>query len=434
MPDPPPAPAGKPLPVTPEQIAAILERYPTPFYLYDESGIRAAARRLQAAFAWAPAFREFFAVKATPNPYILRILGAEGCGVDCSSLAELVLAERCGFGGEGIMFTSNDTPAEEFGAAEELGAIVNLDALEHLPYLAAHAGLPPLLSFRYNPGPARPGNAIIGDPRESKFGLTRAQMFAAYREARAAGVRRFGLHTMVASNERDPQYFVDTAEMLFRLAVDLAKATGIRPEFANLGGGIGIPYRPEEAPVDLARVGAGIRDAYARIIRPAGLDPLAIYLECGRVITGPSGVLVTRVRHVKQTYKQFAGVDACMADLMRPGLYGAYHHISVLGKDDVPASAVYDVTGSLCENNDKFAIDRPLPPLSPGDVLVIHDAGAHGRAMGFNYNGKLRPAELLLRPDGRVLPIRRAETLADYFATLDFAGLAAFAADPETQT
>lgn len=399
-----------------ERIAAT---YPTPFYLYDERGIRLSARRFVDAFRWAPRFREYFAVKATPNPLILRILHEEGLGADCSSLPELILAERAGLAGEEIMFTSNNTPAAELAYARRLGAIVNLDALELLPYLEAHAGMPDLLCFRFNPGRERSGNMIIGDPVESKFGVTRPQLFEAYAEAWAKGVRRFGLHTMVASNELDPSYIVATAQMLFDLAVELRERLNIRLEFANIGGGIGIPYRPEEQPVDLAALGTAIRDAYERTIVPAGLDPLHLHTECGRLITGPHGYLVARVRHLKQTYKRYVGLDATMADLMRPGMYGAYHHVTVPGKEQAPHDQVYDVTGSLCENNDKFARDRALPRLEPGDLVVIHDAGAHGRAMGFNYNGRLRPAELLLQPDGAVRLIRRAETIEDYFATLD---------------
>jgi diaminopimelate decarboxylase len=414
-------------PFSRDQLEAISRTYPTPFHIYDEQGIRAAAHRLQQAFAWAPGFREYFAVKATPNPYILKVLRAEDLGVDCSSLAELVLAQRSGFAGEDIMFTSNDTPAQEFQQARALGAIINLDDLSHLPYLAEHAGLPDLLCFRYNPGELRPGNAIIGNPKEAKYGLTRVQLFEGYRRARDQGVRRFGLHTMVASNELDAQYFIDTAVMLFDLVAELSHALDIRFEFVNLGGGIGIPYKPEQSPVDLERVGAGIRAAYEGKIVANDLHPLRLYMECGRVITGPSGYLVTRVLHLKQTYKTFVGVDASMADLMRPGMYGAYHHITVPGKEALSAEQVYDVTGSLCENNDKFAVDRRLPEIAPGDLLVIHDTGAHGHAMGFNYNGKLRSAEPLLRPNNEVVLIRRAETLDDYFATLDFSGLPAFA-------
>jgi diaminopimelate decarboxylase len=409
------------LPWPDEQIEALAAAYPTPFYLYDERGIRAAARALIDAFAWAPRFQEFFAVKATPNPSIMSILASEGCGMDCSSLAELLLAERAGVTGEQIMFSSNNTPAEEYQAAMRAGALLNLDDVSHLDYLEACAGLPATLSFRYNPGPQRQGNAIIGKPEEAKFGATREQLLEGYAAARARGVRHFGLHTMVASNELDPAYFVETARMLFQLAADIAGEVGIRMQFVNLGGGIGIPYRPEQRPVDLAAVSAGIRAAYQAIVVPAGLHPLAIFMECGRVITGPHGYLVTRVRHIKHTYRQFAGVDASMADLMRPGMYGAYHHITALGRGASAPRQRYDVTGSLCENNDKFAIERELPELAPGDLLVIHDSGAHGRSMGFNYNGKLRAAELLMRPDGTPRLIRRAETLEDYFATLQIA-------------
>jgi diaminopimelate decarboxylase len=415
----------KTLPFSLEQIERITETYPTPFYLYDEAGLRASARALRQAFAWAD-FTEFFAVKATPNPYILKILRAEGLGADCSSLPELLLAELAGILGEQIMFTSNDTPAEEFRAARRLGAIVNLDDIAHLAYLARHAGVPELISFRYNPGPQRSGNAIIGRPEQAKFGLTRAQLFEAYAQARDYGARRFGLHAMVASNELEPSYFVETAAMLFDLVGELSERVGVRFEFANLGGGIGIPYRPDQRPVDMAAVSVGIAGAYRAMIAGRGLAPLKLFMECGRLIAGPHGYLVSTVRHLKQTYKQFVGMDACMADLMRPGMYGAYHHISVLGKHDQPAEQLYDVTGSLCENNDKFAVDRPLPAVEVGDRLVFHDAGAHGHAMGFNYNGKLRAAELLLRQDGEVVPIRRAETLEDYFATLPLDGVDGF--------
>ena len=408
----------KTLPFSRAQLEAIAADFPTPFYLYDEAAIRANARALLHAFRWNPGFREYFAVKATPNPFILKLLAAEGLGADCSSLPELLLAERAGLRGDAIMFTSNDTPIEEFRLARALGAVINLDDIGHIAYLAAGAGLPEPLSFRYNPGAERAGNTIIGHPEEAKFGLTRAQLFRAYADAQARGVRRFGLHAMVASNELDPQYFVDTAAMLFALVGELHERLGIRCVFVNIGGGIGIPYRPEQQPVDLARVSDGIRAAYEAMIAARGLAPLALLMECGRVVTGPYGYLVTRVRHMKEGYKRFVGTDACMANLMRPGMYGAYHHVSVAGKEDIPADTLYDVTGSLCENNDKFAIDRALPAVAVGDLLVLHDAGAHGHAMGFNYNGKLRSAELLLRADGTVLPIRRAETVEDYFATL----------------
>lgn len=414
------------LPFTRDQIESVERQFPTPFHLYDEAGIRANARRLQAAFAWNPGFKEYFAVKACPNPYLMKILKAEGFGADCSSLPELLLAEEVGIRGEEIMFTSNDTPADEFVKARAMGAIVNLDDITHLSFLEKAAGLPELLCFRYNPGPLKGGNAIIGRPEEAKYGFTREQLFEGYRQAKARGVKRFGLHTMVASNELNPQYFIDTAELLFDLVVDLSRELGIVFEFVNIGGGIGIPYKPEQEPVDLECVSNGIRKAYEARVLGKGHPALRIYMECGRMVTGPYGYLVTRVRHLKNTYKRYAGLDACMANLMRPALYGSYHHITVMGKEQMPANVKYDVTGSLCENNDKFAIDRMLPELAPGDLLVIHDAGAHGYAMGFQYNGKLRSAELLLRTDGRVVPIRRAEVPADYFATLDLAGLKDF--------
>ena len=416
------------LPFTLAQIEAVDRQWPTPFHIYDEAGIRANARRLRAAFAWNPGFKEYFAVKACPNPFLMKILQAEGFGADCSSLPELLLAERVGIQGEEIMFTSNDTPADEFVQARALGAIMNLDDITHLSFLEQAAGMPELLCFRYNPGPLKGGNAIIGHPEEAKYGLTREQLFEAYRQAKAKGVKRFGLHTMVASNELNPQYFVDTAELLFDLVVELSQKVGITFEFVNIGGGIGIPYKPEQEGVDLERVGEGIRKAYEARALAKGRPALRLCMECGRMVTGPYGYLVTRVRHIKNTYKRYAGLDACMANLMRPALYGSYHHISVLGKEQQPATQKYDVTGSLCENNDKFAIDRMLPELARGDLVVIHDAGAHGHAMGFQYNGKLRSAELLLREDGSVAPIRRAETPADYFATLDFEALKKFKA------
>jgi diaminopimelate decarboxylase len=318
------------------------------------------------------------------------------------------------------MFSSNNTPAEEFRVARRLGATINLDDGALLDYLEQHAGLPTTLCFRYNPGPLRDGNAIIGRPAEAKFGCTREQLFEGYAQARERGVQRFGLHTMLASNELDPEYFVATARMLFELAVDLHTQLGIRIAFVNLGGGIGIPYKPDQLPVDLLHVAQGIRHAYQQIIVPSSLDPVQIAFECGRLLTGPAGILVTRVRHLKRTYKHYVGVDASMADLMRPGMYGAYHHISVVGREDAPLSEIYDVTGSLCENNDKFAIDRWLPEIAIGDLLAIHDTGAHGRAMGFNYNGKLRSAEILLQADGTLRCIRRAETLEDYLSTVVF--------------
>jgi len=415
--------AEKKLPFNQEQLKEILEQYDTPFHIYDEKAMRENARRLQAAFAWAPDFKEYFAVKALPNPHILKILREEGFGADCSSLPELVLAEKAGITEENIMFTSNDTPAEEFIKAKELCAIINLDDITHINFLEKCAGLPEVLSFRYNPGPLRSGNAIIGNPEESKYGLTKEQIFQAYEIVRAKGVKRFGLHTMIISNELNPDFFIETADMMFDLAIELKEKLDLRLEFVNFGGGIGIPYRPEQEPVNLEYLGEGVRKVYEEKIVTNGLHPLRICLECGRVITGPYGYLVTKVLHEKNIYKNYIGVDASMADLMRPGMYGAYHHITVMGKEDLPKDHIYDVTGGLCENNDKFAIDRALPKIDIGDIIVIHDTGAHGHAMGFNYNGKLRHAELLLRPDGSVKLIRRAETLEDYFATLDFSEL-----------
>ena len=417
---------NKPLPVPAAEIAAITERYPTPFHLYDEAGIRANARRLNAAFAWNPAFQNYFAVKACPNPFIMKILKEEGFGADCSSLPELMLAEATGIKGDAVMFTSNDTPAEEFVKARQLGAVINLDDITHIDFLREVAGLPERICLRYNPGPLKGGNAIIGKPEEAKYGLTRDQLFEGYRMLRDCGVKRFGLHTMVASNELDPQYFIDTAELLFSLAVEISRKLGIVFDLINLGGGIGIPYRPGQREVNVEAVGAGVHAAYDRLLTGAGHPPAKVCLECGRMVTGPYGCLVTRVRHIKRIYRQFAGLDACMANLMRPALYGAYHHITVLGKEQSPADTLYDVTGSLCENNDKFAIGRSLPALVRGDILVIHDTGAHGHAMGFQYNGKLRSAEYLRRRDGSVTLIRRAETVPDYFATLDLARLKTF--------
>ena len=434
------------------------KKWPTPFHVYDAKAIRDNARRLRKAFAWNDGFREYFAVKATPNPHLMKLRQEFGFGSDCSSMAELVLAEKVGNVGEAIMFTSNDTPAEEFRKAWELGAIINFDDITHWEYFleavngAAAASRPSaddsgtlraaglssaqnapaplpkelgerLFCCRYNPGPLKGGNAIIGKPEEAKYGFTRAQLFEGYAKMKAAGVTRFGLHTMVASNELDPDYIIDTAKMLFTLAGELHEALGIDFEFVNIGGGIGIPYRPDQQAMDLERVGKGIRDAYRELVTAKGLRPLKLFMECGRCITGPYGYLVARVRHIKNTYRLYAGLDASMSNLMRPALYGAYHEIVVPGKERSTETSVYDVTGSLCENNDKFAIGRVLPVLARGDYVVICDAGAHGHAMGFQYNGKLRSAELLLEADGSVREIRRAETLDDYFATLDFTGL-----------
>jgi len=416
--------AEKKFPLTKEELAEVIKQYPTPFHIYNEQAIRENVRNLIKAFDWAPEFKEYFAVKATPNPYILQILREEGLGADCSSLPELILAEKAGMCGEEIILTSNDTPAIEFKKARELGAIINLDDISHIDYLDKHAGIPDTISFRYNPGPLRDGgNSIIGNPEESKYGLTRKQILDAYRIMKTRGVKRFGIHTMVISNELDASYFIETANMMFDLIDEIYRTLDIKVEFVNFGGGIGIPYRPEQEPVNLTTVSQGIKKAYEAKIVAKGLAPLKIAMECGRMITGPYGYLVSTVLHKKEIYKNYVGLDACMANLMRPALYGAYHHITVLGKEDWPHGYIYDVTGSLCENNDKFAVNRKLPMIEIGDVLVIHDAGAHGHAMGFNYNGKLRSPELLLKPDGSIAVIRRAESIEDYFATLDFEGL-----------
>lgn len=410
-----------------EEIAAM---WPTPFHIYDARAIRENAKRLKKAFAWNKGFREYFAVKAAPNPHLMTLLKEFDFGSDCSSMAELELAARVGNTGEAIMFTSNDTPPEEFRRAWELGAIINLDDITHWDFLyeaidgfagkVAAEAASRVFCCRYNPGPLKGGNAIIGKPEEAKYGFTREQLFDVYRRMKEAGVTRFGLHTMVASNELDPDYIIDTAKMLFTLVAEISAAVGIDFEFVNIGGGIGIPYRPDQKAMDLAVVGEGIEKAYKEIISGGGLKPLKLYMECGRCITGPYGYLVSRVRHIKNTYRLYAGLDACMSNLMRPALYGAYHEIVVPGKEDAGETSVYDVTGSLCENNDKFAIQRVLPVLERGDLVVLCDAGAHGHAMGFQYNGKLRSAELLLEADGSVRQIRRAETLDDYFATLAF--------------
>ncbi len=413
-------------PLDPQRLAELARRFPTPFYLYDEAAIRDNARRIKRAFSILPGFKEHYAVKALPNPFILKILADEGFGADCSSLAELILAGEAGMQGEDVFLTSNETPAGEYVAARERGAVINLDDISHVDYLETAAGIPALVSCRYNPGPLKEGNAIIGKPEEAKYGLTREQILEAFPRLKAKGARRFGLHTMVASNELNVDYHIETARMLFELTAEILRKTGIRIEFVNLGGGAGIPYRPDQKAIDYAALAGGIRAAYDQIIVPAGLDPLGVHLEWGRAVTGPYGWLVTRAIHAKHIYREYIGVDACMADLMRPGLYGAYHHVTVAGKEDAPATETYDVVGSLCENNDKFAVQRRLPKIEVGDLVIIHDAGAHGRAMGFNYNGKLRCGEILLRSDGSALMIRRPETVEDYFATLDFTALARF--------
>jgi len=416
---------AKHLPFTKEQLEAIAAKVPTPFYLYDEDAMTKNARAFNAAFSWVPGgFVNYFAVKALPNPHVMESLKHAGMGGDCSSLAELALCEAVGITGDRIVFTSNDTPVEDFQKAHELGAIINLDDLSHIAYLeqCLDGKLPEMLCFRYNPGPLKEGNVIIGKPEDAKYGFTREQLFEGYRILRDKGVTRFGLHTMVASNELNPDYFVETAQMLFDLVVELHRELGIRFEFLNLGGGIGIPYRPEQTAVDLAYVGQKVHAAYEATIVANGLGPICIAMECGRMVTGPYGYLVSRVLHKKAIFKNYVGLDACMANLMRPGMYGSYHHITVPGKENGPRK-VYDVTGSLCENNDKFAIDREIADPAIGDLVVIHDTGAHGHSMGFNYNGKLRSAELLWQGEGKFKLIRRAESSADLFATLDYPGL-----------
>ncbi|MFA5265484.1 MAG: diaminopimelate decarboxylase [Opitutaceae bacterium] len=415
----------KTLPFTKDQLEAIAAQVPTPFHIYDEAAMRRNARAFYRAFSWVPGgFKNFFAVKALPNPHILSLLREEGMGGDCSSLPELLLCEAAGIKGESIIFTSNDTPADEFRKASELGALINLDDISHIDFLEKTLGgrLPEILCFRYNPGPLKAGNAIIGKPEEAKYGFTREQIFKGFRLLRDKGVKRFALHAMVASNELNPDYFVETARMLFDLVVEVHRELEIRFELVNLGGGIGIPYRPDQTPVDLDRVGQGIKAAYESTIVPAGLAPLRIAMECGRMVAGPYGYLVGRVLHKKATYKDYVGLDACMANLMRPGMYGSYHHITVPGREEEPRT-LCDVTGSLCENNDKFAVDREIPEPRIGDLVVIHDTGAHGHAMGFNYNGKLRSAEILWQGGAQFRLIRRAENCGDYFATLDFPGL-----------
>jgi diaminopimelate decarboxylase len=416
----------KKIPISKLQLEEIIKTYPTPFHIYDEKAIRANAFRFKKAFEWNEGFKEYFAIKATPNPYLMKILREEGFGIDCSSETELELARRIGMSGDEIMLTSNDTPAEEFKLAKDMGAIINLDDISHIGYLEKNVGIPETICMRYNPGDLKQGNLIIGHPEEAKYGFTHEQIIEGYKILRNKGVKQFGVHTMVASNELDPDYFIETAEILFNLVAEVAEKAGVRINFANLGGGIGIPYKPGQKAVDLEYVSAGIKKLYEEKIEGNGLAPLKIFFESGRAITGPYGYLITKVLHIKKTYKMFAGLDASMANLMRPGIYRAYHHITVPGKENKPHTFKYDVTGSLCENNDKFAIDRMLPELEPGDIVVIHDTGAHGHAMGFNYNGKLRSGELLLRENGEVKEIRRPETIEDYFATVDFEGLKDF--------
>ena len=408
--------------LTLEQAREIAARYPTPFHIYDERGIRENASRVREAFAWNKGFREYFAVKATPNPFLLNILKEYGCGVDCSSETELMMSDACGFSGEEIMFSSNDTPPGEFAFAAKLGGIINLDDITHIESVEAELGaLPETMSCRYNPGGMfELSNGIMDNPGDSKYGMTPAQITEAFRTMKAKGVKRFGLHAFLASNTTTNEYYPKLAGVLFREAVRLKEETGAEIAFINLSGGVGVPYRPEQSANDILEIGREVKRVYEEILVPAGLGEVAIYTEMGRFMLAPYGALVTKAIHEKHIYKDYIGVDACAVNLMRPAMYGAYHHITVLGKETAPHDHVYDVTGSLCENNDKFAIGRELPEIEMGDYLYIHDTGAHGFSMGYNYNGKLRSAELLLREDGSVQLIRRAETPKDYFATFDF--------------
>ena len=406
--------------ITKEKAEEIIKEYPTPFHIYDEKGIRENARRLNAAFAWNKGFREYFAVKATPNPTILRILKEEGCGTDCSSYSELLMSQRCGFSGTGIMFSSNDTPPEEFRFAKELGAIINLDDITHIELLEKTCGIPETICCRFNPGGKFSiSTTIMDNPGDAKYGMTKEQIIEAYKTLREKGAKRFGLHAFLASNTVTNEYYPTLAGILFELAVEIKNTAGVSLSFINLSGGVGVPYTPDKEPNDIAAIGEGVRKKFEEILVPAGLGDVSIFTELGRFMLAPYGHLVTTAIHQKHIYKEYIGVDACAVNLMRPAMYGAYHHITVLGKENAPCDHVYDITGSLCENNDKFAIDRTLPEIEMGDILVIHDAGAHGFAMGYNYNGKLKSAELLLREDGSVSMIRRAETVDDYFATLE---------------
>lgn len=407
--------------VTKQQLEEMAKTYPTPFHLYDEKGIRENARKLKEAFAWNKGYKEYFAVKATPNPYILQMLRECGCGTDCSSATELMMSDAVGFSGREIMFSSNDTPTEEFAMAGKLGAIINLDDITHIEYVEKALGaIPETISCRYNPGGVfKISNNIMDNPGDAKYGMTTEQITEAFKILKAKGAREFGIHAFLVSNTVTNEYYPMLAKVLFELAVRLKEETGVHIGFINLSGGVGIPYRPDQESNDIAVIGEGVRRVYEEVLVPAGMGDVAIYTELGRFMLAPYGCLVTRAIHEKHIYKEYIGVDACAVNLMRPAMYGAYHHITVMGKEDWPLDHRYDVVGSLCENNDKFAIDRMLPKIQKGDFLVIHDTGAHGFAMGYNYNGKLKSAELLLKEDGSVQQIRRAETARDYFATLD---------------
>ncbi len=407
--------------VTKEQLEEIVKEYPTPFHLYDEKGIRENAKALKEAFSWNKGFKEYFAVKATPNPFLINILKEYGCGCDCSSLTELMLASALHFAGTDIMFSSNTTPAEEFQLADEIGAVINLDDFTHIDFLEKTIGhIPETISCRYNPGGVfKISNSIMDNPGDAKYGFTTEQLFEGFKVLKEKGAKYFGLHAFLASNTVTNDYYPTLARTLFEVAVKLKEETGADIRFINLSGGIGIPYRPEEEANDIRAIGEGVRKVYEEVLVPAGMGDVAIYAELGRFMMGPYGCLVTKAIHQKHTHKEYIGCDACAVNLMRPAMYGAYHHITVMGKDNTVCDHKYDITGSLCENNDKFAIDRMLPKIDIGDLLVIHDTGAHGFSMGYNYNGKLKSAEILLKEDGSTQLIRRAETPKDYFATFD---------------
>lgn len=406
--------------ITKEQAEEIISKFPTPFHIYDEKAIRENARKLNRAFAWNKGFREYFAVKATPNPTILKILKEEGCGTDCSSYAELLMSKMCGFENPEIMFSSNDTPSEEFSYAKEIGAIINLDDITHIETLEKACGIPETICCRYNPGGKFAiATTIMDNPGDAKYGMTKEQIIEAYKILKAKGAKKFGIHSFLASNTVTNEYYPTLAKILFELAVEIKEKADVEISFINLSGGVGVPYTPDKEPNDILVIGEGVHKVFDEVLVPAGLGDISIYTELGRFMLAPYGHLVTTAIHEKHIHKEYIGVDACAANLMRPAMYGAYHHITVLGKEDAPADHTYDVTGSLCENNDKFAIDRKLPKIEMGDILVIHDAGAHGYSMGYNYNGRLKSAELLLREDGSVIEIRRAETIKDYFATLE---------------
>lgn len=408
--------------LTKSKAEEIAKQFPTPFYVYDEAGIRRNAKLVKEAFSWNPGYREYFAVKATPNPFILKLLNEYGCGCDCSSMAELLLSDACGINGHAIMFSSNDTPPEEYAKADELGAIINLDDLSDVEILFDTLGhVPETISCRYNPGGVFTlSNGIMDNPGDAKYGMSEEQMETAFQKLKMLGAGRFGIHAFLASNTVTNEYYPKLAAQLFELAVRLRKKTGVDIAFINLSGGVGIPYTPDQEPNDILAIGKGVEEAFNRILVPEGMGDVAIYTEMGRFMLGPYGALVTRTVHEKKTYKDYIGCDACAANLMRPMLYGAYHHITVLGKEDSPEVKTYDITGALCENSDKFAVDRTLPEIELGDLLYIHDTGAHGHSMGYQYNGRLRSAEIMLHEDGSFRMIRRAETLEDYFSTLDF--------------